>query len=155
MKARLAIATLGLLPLVAHANPVMLNEQSLLAFAIVAFWALVIESGIATLVLVPSGLLVLPAFGTLLASNVALFLLAFLPLSDRLSLWLLEPGVVVADLLLLKLVASAGFLQGEDYVGVTWRRALLASVLGNAAPYFIGVIGSGKPWIVNDIGGLQ
>jgi hypothetical protein len=35
-------------PLIARANPVMIDGQSLIAFGIVASWALVIESGIAT-----------------------------------------------------------------------------------------------------------
>jgi len=142
-------------PVIARANPVMIDGQSLIAFGIVAFWALVIESGIATLALVSSGLLIVPSFGTLIIANVTFFLFAFLPLTSRVSLWFLEPGVVLADALLLKLVASAPFLQGGDFVGVSWRRALVASLLGNAASFFIGVLGSGAPWIVHETGGLE
>lgn len=75
MSARLVIAVLVLLPVIAWANPVMINGQSLIAFGIVAFWALVIESGNATLALVSSGLLIVPSFGTLIVVNVALFFL--------------------------------------------------------------------------------
>jgi hypothetical protein len=125
MKPLIAIPMVCLLPVLVRANPVMLNEASLLAFGIVAFWALVIESGIATLALVSSGLLILPSFATLIAANGALFLFAFLPLTDRVSLWVLEPGVVLADTLLLKVVTSARFLQGDEFVGVTWARALV------------------------------
>ena len=155
MSARLVIAVLVFLPVIARANPVMIDGQSLIAFGIVAFWALVIESGIATLALVSSGLLIVPSFGTLIVANVALFLFGFLPLTGRVSLWLLEPGVVLADALLLKLVASTPFLQGAEFVGVGWRRALVASLLGNASSFFIGVIGSGAPWIVHEAGGLE
>jgi len=155
MSARIVIAVLVFLPVIARANPVMIDGQSLIAFGIVAFWALVIESGIATLALVSSGLLIVPTFGTLIVANVALFLLGFLPLTGRVSLWLLEPGVVLADALLLKLVASAPFLQGGEFVGVSWRRALVAALLGNASSFFIGVIGSGAPWIVHETGGLE
>jgi hypothetical protein len=45
MRARLVIAILLTIPLIARANPVMIDGQSLIAFGIVAFWALVIESG--------------------------------------------------------------------------------------------------------------
>jgi hypothetical protein len=76
-----------MVPLVARANPVIINGQSLLAFAIVAFWALVIESGIVTLALISRGILILPAFITLTLLNVGLFLFAFLPLNGRVSLW--------------------------------------------------------------------
>jgi len=155
MRSRLAIIVLLMFPVIARANPVMIDGQSLIAFGIVAFWALVIESGIATLALVSSGLLIVPSFGTLIVANVTFFLFAFLPLTSRVSLWFLEPGVVLADALLLKLVASAPFLQGGGFVGVSWRRALVASLLGNAASFFIGVLGSGAPWIVHETGGLE
>ena len=154
MRMRLAITILVMLPVIARANPVMIDGQSLIAFGIVAFWALVIESGIATLALVSSGLLIVPSFGTFTLANVALFLFAFLPLTSRVSLWFLEPGVVLADALLLKLVASAPFLQGSGFVGVSWPRAVVASLLGNTASFFVGVLGSGAPWVVHDAGGL-
>jgi hypothetical protein len=152
MKARLSIVTLFIIPLIARANPVMIDGQSLIAFGIIAFWALVIESGIATLALVSRGVLIGPLFSTLIAVNVAAFLFAFLPLTDRVSLWFLEPGVVLADALLIKLVASAPFLQSESFVGVTWRRALVASLLGNTTSFFVGVLASGAPWIVHETG---
>ena len=36
-----------------------------------------------------------------------------------------------------------------------WQRALVASLLGNAASYFIGLIGSHAPWIVHETGVLE
>ena len=155
MRARIAIAVVLMMPLVARANPVMIDGQSLIAFGIVAFWALVIESGIVTLALISSGLLIVPLFGTLIICNVGIFLFAFLPLTSRVPLWLLEAGVVLADGLAIKLVASAPFLQGGSFVGVRWRRAFAASLLGNAASYFIGVIAGHSPWIVHQTGGLE
>jgi hypothetical protein len=155
MRTRLVIAVLLMTPWIACANPVMIDGQSLIAFGIVAFWALVIESSIATLTLVSSGVLIVPSFGTLVIANVALFLFAFFPLTGRVSLWILEPGVVIADALLIKLVASAPFLQGGSFVGVSWRRALVASFLGNTASFFVGVIASGAPWVVHETGGME
>ena len=75
----------------------------------------------------------------------------FLPLTGRVSLWFLEPGVILADALLLKFVMSAPFLQGAGFVGISWKRALVASLLGNASSFFVGVIGSGAPWEVHEI----
>ncbi len=152
MRARLATAVLLMMPLIAWANPVAIDGQSLIAFAVVAFWALVIESGIVTLVLISSGALIVPLFGTLIIANVAIFLLAFLPLTGRVSLWLLEPGVVLVDALLIKLVASVPFVQGGGFLGVNWRQALLSSILGNAASFFVGVLASGEPWIDHHTG---
>ncbi|HVV70844.1 MAG TPA: hypothetical protein VHI52_04975 [Verrucomicrobiae bacterium] len=145
MRTRVFIALALVLPIVAYANPVSVNGQSLIAFAIVAFWALVIESGIVTLVLVSCGPLIFPLFGTLVIANVLVVLFAFLPLSGRVGLWLLEPGVVLADSLFIKLVCSLPFVQGGGFLGVTWRRALAASLLGNAASFFVGVLATEPP----------
>ena len=152
MRTRLFIALALMIPVIAHANPVSVDGQSLIAFAIVAFWALVVESGIATLVLVSCGPLIVPMFGTLVIANVLVFLFAFLPLGGRVSLWLLEPGVVFADALFIKLVSSLPFVQAGGFLGVTWRRALVASLLGNTASFFIGVLASGAPWIDHHTG---
>src|SRR6266481_4635154 len=143
MSARIWILLLLMMPVIARANPVSVDGQSLIAFAIVAFWALVIESGIATLALVSSGVLIVPLFVMLVIANVVVFLFAFLPLTSRASLWLLEPGVVLVDSLFIKLVASAPFVQGGGFLGVTWRRALVASLVGNTASFFVGVLASG------------
>jgi len=153
MRARLFIIASLMVPLIARANPVQIDGQSLIAFAIVAFWALVIESGIVTLALVSRGVLIVPAFISLIIANVAVFLFAFLPLTGRVALWFLEPGVVLADAALIKLMVSAPFLQGGGFLGVSWRRALIASLLGNAASFFVGVLASGAPWIVHETGG--
>ncbi len=152
MKARFSIAVLLMVPFIARANPVMIDGQSLIAFAIVAFWALVIESGVATLALISSGVVIVPFFGTLIVANVSVFLFAFLPLTSRVSLWLLEPGVVLADALLIKLLVSAPFIQGGSFIGVNWGRALVASLLGNTASFFVGVLASGAPWIMHETG---
>src|SRR5262249_13051872 len=139
-------------PLTIWANPVMVDGQSLISFGIVAFWALVIESGIATLVLASCGLLIVPFFGTLVIANVSVFLFVFLPLTHQMSLWLLEPGVVLVDALMIKLIVSAPLFQSGDYAGVGFRRALVASSLGNATSYFIGLLASHQPWVQHQAG---
>jgi len=155
MRLRLFTAVLLLIPLAVRANPVMVDGQSLIAFGIVAFWALVIESGIATLTLLSSGILIVPSFITLIVGNVVVFLFAFMPLTSHVSLWILEPGVVLADAVATKLLVSAPFLHGAGFLGVSWRRALVASLLGNATSFFVGVLGSHAPWIVHEAGGLD
>lgn len=155
MRTRLPIVLLMMMPLIARANPCAIDGQSALAFAIVAFWALVIESGIAGLILVSSGVMLLPLFGTLLIGNLIIFLFGFLPLTGDVSLWFLEPGVVMVDALLIKIIAAAPFVQGGGFVGVSARRAIVASLLGNVASYFIGVIASSSPWIDHGNSGLE
>src|SRR5207249_2160058 len=41
----------------------------------------------------------------------------------------------------------APFLQAGGFLGVSWRRASVASFLGNTASFFVGVLASGAPWI--------
>ena len=155
MKLRLSILLLCLFPVIAYANPVMIDGTSAIAFSIVAFWALVVESGIVTLTLVSCGILILPAFISLAVANIAVFLFAFLPLNGHVSVWVLEAGVVVADGLLIKIVTAAPFLQGGGFVGVSWRRAFVASLLGNTASFFVGVLAAGAPWIDHKSSGMD
>ncbi|HLH52159.1 MAG TPA: hypothetical protein VKY92_00885, partial [Verrucomicrobiae bacterium] len=64
---------------------------------------------------------------------------------------------VLADAIFIKLVSSLAFVQGGGFLGVTWRRALVASLLGNTASFFIGVLASGAPWIDHSpgLGGVE
>ena len=82
-----------------------------------------------------------------MVANVGVFLVGFLPLSGRVSLWILEPAVVIVDAVIIKIVASASIFQASNYMGVSWLRGLLASVLGNASSFFIG---SHAPWITHE-----
>jgi hypothetical protein len=155
MRPRLIIATLLLIPFALRANPVAIDGQSLIAFGIVAFWALVIESAVATLALISCGVIIVPTFGTLLIANIGVFLFGFLPFSNQVSLWILEPAVVIVDAIMIKLLASVPIFQDDDYVGVSWRRGLVTSLLGNAASYFVGLIGSYAPWIAHETGVVE
>jgi len=144
-----------MIPAAAHANPVVIDGQSFIAFSIVAFWALVIKSGIVTLTLVSCGILIVPAFISLSMANIAVFLFAFLPLNGHAPVWVLEVGVVFVDALLIKAVTTTSFIQGGDFVGVSWRRALVASLLGNTASFFVGVLAAEAPWIDHKFGGTD
>ncbi len=146
MRSKLLILIVMLLPWVAHANPVMLEPQSLVAFGIVAFFALVVESGIATLAVIGFGGLIVPFFMILVVANVAVFFSVFLPLIDSIPLWILEPAVVLLDGLVIKILTSLPYLEGSS---VTWQRAFTASLLGNIASYFVGVIANNEPWFVH------
>src|SRR6266478_6601131 len=77
---RLLFAGVLLVPLVAGANPVMLNPTSLLAFCIVAFWAMVVEAAVVALLLAFRGAAALPVFVGYFILNGAVFLFLFQPL---------------------------------------------------------------------------
>ena len=150
---RRTLMAIGLLtPLVAHANPCILNPSSFLPFCTVAFWALVVESGIVALLLTFSGLATFRAFLALLVLNLAVFVFGFWPQVEehRIPLAVLELLVVLADGAAIKLVAAIGFFQGNGFRGVSWRRAGVISLIGNTASFFVGVIASGTPWVIHD-----
>jgi hypothetical protein len=65
---------------VASANPVILNPSSLLAFCVVAFWAMVVEAGVVALLLAFRDAAALPVFVAYFILNGAVFLFLFQPL---------------------------------------------------------------------------
>jgi hypothetical protein len=141
-----------LMPAVARANPYVLNPSSLIAFGVVAFWALIVEAGIVALLLTFSGLAPLRVFGGFFFANVVVFIFVFCPLQQRIPLPLLEAIVVVIDAASIKLLSRFSAFQGESYRSVGWLFAGLTSLAGNAASFFVGVIASGSPWEMHGTG---
>jgi hypothetical protein len=136
-------------PAIASANPVILNGSSLIAFCIVAFWALIVETGIVALLLFFRGMAPLKIFGAYFLTNILIFFFIFQPLLNRewLPLPLLELFIVALDGLAIKLLACVVPLQGDAFAGVDWLRSFVISFFGNATSYFVGCIASHKPWI--------
>jgi hypothetical protein len=135
-------------PVAAWANPVVIEPSSLLAFWVVAFWALIVEAGVVALLLAWRGLNPIRIFLAYAMTNALVFLLVFEPLLswEKASVPVLEGLVVGLDALFIKLMTQVGAWQGDDFRGVSWLRALCFSCLGNAISYFIGNIASHKPW---------
>jgi hypothetical protein len=146
--AKIGIALCLLMPLPVLANPVVIEPSSLLAFCVVAFWALVVEAGIVALLLTFQGLNPLRIFVAYSVTNVAVFLFVFEPLLNQewASVPALEILVVLLDGLAIKLLTHLSTFQGDDYRGVSWLHSLITSCVGNAASYFVGNIAAHKPW---------
>lgn len=146
---RTLFVTLGLLvPLLARANPVIIDPGSLVAFGIVAFAAFVVEAGLVALLLLFRGLAPLRFFGAFFLVNFAVFAGFFQPLlrHEGLPLPVLEAGVVALDGAGLWLLSRLAALQGNAYRGVSWWQAGLTALAGNAASFWVGVVASNKPW---------
>lgn len=134
---------------VASANPVILNPSSLLAFFVVAFWAMVVEAGVVALLLAFRGAAALPVFVAYFFLNGAVFLFLFQPLlvgGRSLPVLVLEGIVVLIDATVIKLLVALGPFQGDSYNGVSWVRSLVTSGIGNALSYVVGYIATRKPW---------
>lgn len=135
-------------PWTASANPVSINPVSLIAFGIVAFWALVVEAGVVTPLLLFAGLSPLRTMGGYLAANAAVFIFLFFPMMQEhfFPLWLLEVGVVSLDATAIRMLSQKPYFQGDDYRAISLRQAWLISLAGNAVSFFVGVLANGSPW---------
>jgi hypothetical protein len=147
MKRTVIIAIVCLAPLVAFANPYVLNPSSLLAFWVVVFWAFVVESGIVALVLAWKGMSALRVFWSYFFCNAMVYFFLFSPLADRgWPISILEFLVVCLDGLAIIVFSKISALQSDNYRGVKWWNALVISLAGNSASYCVGFIANRKPW---------
>ena len=140
------------LPLVARANPVMLNPSSLMAFCVVVFWSFVVEAGVVALLLAFRGAAPLRFFMAYFAANAAVFIFLFQPPlmgSSNPPVLVLEVLVVLIDGLIIKLLATLNTFQGDDYRGVSWLRSTVISGIGNGLSYFIGYVATQRPWEIH------
>ena len=153
LRRRIFIVFLLLTPFLAHANPVIIDGASLISFWYVALGALLIEASVVSLLLFFSGTLLLHMFIAFFITNAAVFGFMFLPLlwHETLPLPVLELLVVCVDATAIKFLANLDTLQSGEFRGVSWVRAILISVAGNAVSYFVGQIASGTPWVVRSV----
>jgi hypothetical protein len=146
---RCVILLVLLAPVAAQANPYILNEKSLLAFGVVAFWAFIVEAGVVALILLCRGLAPLRFFGAYFVANALVFFFVFQPLVGRewLPLVVLELIVVLIDAAVIKFLARFSSLQGEGFSRISWLYAITSSGIGNLLSFFVGYLISHKPWI--------
>jgi hypothetical protein len=141
-----------LIPIAARANPYVLNPSSLIAFGVVSFFALIVEAGIVALLLAFAGLAPVRFFFGFLLANIAVFIFVFWPLQRSVPLPALEALVVLIDAASIWLLSRVSAFQGDTYRRVGWMFAGIASLIGNATSFCIGVMASGAPWKMHDAG---
>jgi hypothetical protein len=96
-----------------------------------------------------SGLVPLRTFGWFFLTNSLVFAFAFHPLVQLESVsWKGAELIVVAlDAVCIRLLAMFPALQGDEFHRLTWSRAVVVSLAGNASSFFVGVAASGAPWV--------
>jgi len=109
-------------------------------------------AGIVALLLTFAGLAPIRFFIGFLLANIAVFLFVFWPLQQRLPLPALEALVALIDATSIWLLSRIPALQGDSYRRVSWVFAGIASLIGNAASFCIGVMASGEPWKTHGAG---
>ncbi len=93
-----------------------------------------------TLVLMFFDMAPMPVFLRLLAANVLVYYLVFVPLLSLVSsLWLSEIVIVGLDGVFLKLISQSAGLQGDTYIPIKWRYVFILAAIGNCVSYFAGV----------------
>jgi hypothetical protein len=139
------------LPLVAGANPVMIDGTSLIASCVVGFWAFIVEAGLVALLLTFSGVETLRVFIAYWFTNAMVFFLFFHPVLDMrdlpIPLLAVEVMVVILDAGAIKFLLRFSHFHGDGFSGVSWERAVSISAVGNAASYFVGYLCSKQPWL--------
>ncbi|HOC58077.1 MAG TPA: hypothetical protein PKI20_20835 [Verrucomicrobiota bacterium] len=131
-----------LVPLVASANP-MLSLSSLIAFVVVAFWALAAEAGVVDLLLASRGVAPLRLFTGYFVANVAVFIFLFQLLltgSNSPPVLALEVLIVLLDGLVIKALVTLAAFRGHNFRGVSWLYSTLIAGIGNGLSYFIGIV---------------
>ncbi len=132
-----------------RANPVAIDPTSLIAFGIVVLAAFVVESGLVALTCTLSGVAPVRIFLAYFVTNSIVYVAFFYPILQKewVPLIVLELVVVAIDACAVKMLVRFDALQGFGFTEVSWKRALVASAIGNAASYFTGLIARQEPWI--------
>jgi hypothetical protein len=76
-------------------------------------------------------------------ADAAVFFFLFQPLlmgSSSPPVLVLEALVVPIDGLIIKLLVTLDYFQGDNYRSVGWRRSTVISAIGNGLSYFVGYI---------------
>ena len=139
-----------LIPLVAAAGPFEINRTAMTVLGLAWFLALIVEAGIVALLLTFVGLTPIRGFFGFLLANIAVFVLVFWPLRERLPLAALEMLVVVIDAISIWLLSRVAAFQGKSYRRLGWIFAGTVALIGNAAPLCVGLMASGQPWWVHE-----
>ncbi|MBN2512826.1 MAG: hypothetical protein JXB18_07805 [Sedimentisphaerales bacterium] len=93
-----------------------------------------------TLVMMFFDLAPIPQFWRLLAANLGVYFLVFIPLLNLVSsLWISEIAIVSLDGVLIKLISLSDGLQGDMYRPIKWRYVFLFAAMGNSVSYAAGL----------------
>ncbi len=126
---------------VAQANP-RIDPTSVAATFVVVLAAFFLEILITSGVLLFAGMAAVPTFAALVLGNVGSYFGVLGPLAFHFELHivLVELAVVAAETAFIKLISLLALFQQDRFIGLKWRYAFLAALLGNASSYYIGTL---------------
>jgi hypothetical protein len=128
----------------AFANPTGIDLSSLAGIVIFLFPVLALESFVVTAVLFCSHMAVVPSLFAIFIGNLAMYFIIFTPLLYTLNnVPAAEILIIAIEGIYIKVISRFGVFQSDDFNGLKWRTAFIASGLGNALSYYIGTLISG------------
>jgi hypothetical protein len=142
-----AVLLLLLLPTAAEANPSISQEEwlgigkQIFRLIVFALTVLCFEAIVVAAVLLCFQVFSPYLFMAIFAANFIFYLLLFIPLyfiTD--NVLLSEAAIVVVECAVIKLLACMPIFQMENFTGLKWRFAFMASCIGNLVSYALGFI---------------
>jgi hypothetical protein len=125
----------------AFANPTAIDPGTLIGLAIFLLPILALESFVVTGVLFFSRMAVVPSLAAVFIGNLVLYFIVFIPLlSDMNNVPAAEILIAVIEGVYIKAISRFGVFQMDDFNGLKWRTAFIASAIGNALSYYIGTL---------------
>jgi hypothetical protein len=125
----------------AFANPVNFDPGSWIAFVIVFGATFGLEACVITTILFFCHMAAIPSLIALLIGNASIYFIIFKPLLSAVNNVLVaEVLIIVVEGIFIKIISSIDTFQLEDFKGLKWRTAFIASAVGNALSYYSGAI---------------
>jgi len=127
---------------VAFANPIIIPDpMGGLAYVIVLGSAMGLEVSIMAILLFFLSMSPVPVFFALLAGNLAIYFVVFLPILDtNLSLLAAEIIIIGLDGTFIKLLSLSETFRMETFKLLKWRYAFIIAALGNTVSYYVGTV---------------
>jgi len=122
----------------AFANPVFVGIS---IAGIILCVILGLEACVVTLILFFCHMTAVPSLIALFIGNLVIYFIIFTPLLSAVdNVLVAELLIIVIEGILIKIISSYDTFQMDDFKGLKWRTAFIASALGNALSYYLGTL---------------
>jgi hypothetical protein len=127
------------------ANPTGIDLGTLAGIVIFLFPILALESFVVTDVLFLSRMAVVPSLFAIFIGNLVMYFIVFTPfLYESSNVPAAEFLIIIIEGIYIKAISRFSVFQMDNFNGLKWRTAFIASAVGNALSYYIGTLMSGR-----------
>jgi uncharacterized membrane protein len=126
---------------VAFANPVVIDPGTVIGLSLILGPVFALEALVVTAILLFSRMEVVPSLIALFVGNIAIYFIIFKPLLSVVNnILVAEMLIVIVEGIFIKIISFFDAFQTDDFKGLKWRTAFIASAVGNALSYYAGII---------------